>query len=104
MGGLFPLDVWDIVIEDLRSTDNTVKPSHDSIRETCARQNTKTKTPTDKRKHKVDQLSYFDYVPTNTHSSQDESQLHIFGDNEAVIKMIMQRTKSNDEDTCPEPT
>ena len=26
------LDLWDIVIEVLRSTNNTVKPNHDSIR------------------------------------------------------------------------
>ena len=30
-----------------------------------------------------------DYVPTNTHSSQGESHLYIFEDNEAVIKMII---------------
>ena len=33
--------------------------------------------------------SWVDYVPTNTHSSQGESQLYIFEDNEAVIKMII---------------
>ena len=44
---------------------------------------------TDKRKQKADELSDVDYVPTNTHSSQGESQLHIFEDNEAVIKMII---------------
>ena len=42
-----------------------------------------------KRKQKVDQLSGVDYVPTDTHSSQGEFQLHIFEDNEAVIKMII---------------
>ena len=40
------------------------------------------------RKHKVDRLSEVDHVPTNTRSSQGESQLYIFEDNEAVIKMI----------------
>ena len=30
-----------------------------------------------------------DYAHTNTHSSQGESQLYIFEDNEAVIKMII---------------
>ena len=30
-----------------------------------------------------------DYVPTDTHSSQGESQLYIFEDNEAMIKMII---------------
>ena len=61
MDGLPALDLWDVVIEVLRSTNNRV----------------------------VDQLSNVDYEPTNTHSSQDESQLNIFEDNEAVIKMII---------------
>ena len=30
-----------------------------------------------------------DYVPTNTHSSHNESQVYIFEDNEAVINMII---------------
>ena len=42
-----------------------------------------------KKKQKVDQLSDVDYVPTYTHSSQGESQLYIFEDNEAVIEMII---------------
>ena len=37
----------------------------------------------------VDQLSRVDHVPTNAHSSQGDSQLYIFEDNEAVIKMIL---------------
>ena len=44
MDGVLALDLWDIVIEVLRSTNNTVKPNHDSTRENCARQNTKRKT------------------------------------------------------------
>ena len=50
MDGLPALDLMDTVIEVLRSTNNTVKPNHDSIRETCARPNPKTKTPTDKER------------------------------------------------------
>ena len=34
-------------------------------------------------------MSNVDYVPTNTLSSQGESQLYIFEDNEAVIKVIL---------------
>ena len=34
-------------------------------------------------------MSQVDHVPTNTHSSQSESQLYILEDNEAVIKMII---------------
>ena len=37
----------------------------------------------------VDQLSHVDYVTTNANSSQGESQLYIFEDNEALIKMII---------------
>ena len=40
-------------------------------------------------KEGVDQLNEVDYVPTNTRSSQGKSQLYIFEDNEAVIKMIV---------------
>ena len=42
-----------------------------------------------KRRQKVDQLSDVEYVPTNTHSSQVESQLYILGDNAVVIKMMI---------------
>ena len=66
MDGLLALDLWDI---------NLCRTEHQS------------QTHPDKRKQKVDQLSDVDYVLTNTHSSQDESQLCIFEDNEAVIKM-----------------
>ena len=47
----------------------------------------KTKTPTERRKRDIEQLSNVDYVPSNTHSSEGESQLYIFEHNEAVIKM-----------------
>ena len=52
----------------------------------------KTKTQHVTRKQKVDELSEVDHVPTNTHSSHSESQLYIFEDNEAVIKMIEGRS------------
>ena len=58
----------------------------------------KTKTQHVTRKQKVDELSEVDDVPTDTHSSHNESQLYFFEDNEAVIKMIEGR-KSHDE-TC----
>ena len=89
MDGLLALDLWDIVIELLRSTNNNVKPKHTSIQETGATLHSKTKAQKVKRTQKVDQLSDVDYVPTNTHSSHNESQLYIFEDNEAVIRMLI---------------
>ena len=46
--------------------------------------------PKQKWNRDVGQLWHVDYVTTNTNSSQGESQLYIFEDNEAVIKMIIQ--------------
>ena len=45
--------------------------------------------PKQKGNRDVDQLSHVDYATTNAHSSQGESQLYIFEDNEALIKMII---------------
>ena len=41
------------------------------------------------RKQGIDQYSDLDCVPTDTHCSQEASQLNFFEDNEAVIKMII---------------
>ena len=87
--GLLALDLWDIVIEVLRSTNNTVHLKHTSIQGTGATLHSKTKTPNIRRRQKVEQLNDVDCVPTKTHSSQHESQLYIFEDIEAVIKMII---------------
>ena len=67
MDGLFALDLWDIVIEVLRSTNNNVQPKHTSHQETESVLDSKSKTQHVKRKQKVAQLSEVDHVPTNTH-------------------------------------
>ena len=51
----------------------------------------KTKIQHVKTRKKIEQLNDVDCVPTNTPSSQGESQLYIFEDTEAVIKMIIRR-------------
>ena len=45
--------------------------------------------PKQRENRDVDQLSHVDDVTTSANSSQGESQLYIFEDNEAVIKMFM---------------
>ena len=50
----------------------------------------------------VDQ-SNTDQVPSNAHLSEEESQLYIFEDNEAVFKNDHQRQKSDDETCFPHP-
>ena len=80
-----------MVIEVLRSPNNTktpTKPVSGNIYETgeCSRNSSKVKP---KGQRDVEQSSLLTSVPANTHSSQGESQLYNFEDNEAVIKMII---------------
>ena len=82
MDGLLALDLWVVIIEVLRSTNNTSLAAGN-----CSRGTTK---PKQKGNWDVDLLSDVGHVPTNAHSSQGESQLHIFEDNEAVIKKIIE--------------
>ena len=51
MDGLFALDLWDIVIEVLHSTNNNVQPKYTSIQETGATLHSKKQKP---RKSKED--------------------------------------------------
>ena len=61
------------MIEVLRTTNNNVQPNHTSTQETYA----------------LHSKSDVGCVPKNTHSSHNESQLYVFEDNEAVIKMAI---------------
>ena len=78
----------------LHSTNNTESPIGQAPGNRCGTGNhsgnkTKIKTPTERNNRDVDQLSNVDYVPSNTHSSQGESQLYVSEDSEVVIKMII---------------
>ena len=90
-----------MVVEVLRSTNDTARQSklaQGNLRTTRDHSINKHqgKTPTEKRKREVDQLSNVDYVPTNRHSSQGESQLYIFKGNEAATESTWnRRSKSN---------
>ena len=94
MDVLLALDLCDLVIEVLHSTNNSKRPNRPAPGNRCGTGNhssnkTQTKTPTERSNRDVDQLSHVDYVPSNTHSSRGVSQLYIFADNGAVIKMIV---------------
>ena len=52
-------------------------------------QQNRTQTSTETRRREFEQLLGVDFLSTNTHSSQGESQLYIFEENEVVIKMII---------------
>ena len=87
MDGLPALDLWDLVIEVLKTSQGISKPTQASTRETgVVPQN----TPKIEQvlEQNVD-LSNVDQIPSNAHLSEKESQLYIFEDSEAVIKMII---------------
>ena len=99
---------WDVLIEVLSSTNSTARQGRLAQGNLCGAgdhsiNKTKTKTPTEKSKRDVEQSSNVDFVPTNTHSSPRESQLHIVEDNEAVIKMIIKGQKYNNETRIRNP-
>ena len=91
MDGLPALDLWDVVIERLRSTNSTKTPIHQASGNRCETGNCSrgTTKPKQKGNRDFDHLSHVDYVSTNAHFSQGESQLQIFEDNESAIKMII---------------
>ena len=70
--GLLALDLWDTVIDVLRSANNNVQAKHTSMQETDVSLHPKSKSQKVKRRQKVDRLSDVDYVPTNTHFSHNE--------------------------------
>ena len=80
------LDLWDVVIEVLNSSNNRKSSAQEAAGNSLHILNTKL---TKKGNQNVDQLSNPDHVATNASSSQGESQLYIFEDNEATIKMII---------------
>ena len=109
MDGLPGLDLWDVVIEVLHSTNNTKRPIRRAPGNWCETGNrssnkTRTKTPIERSNRDVDKtVKCGSRTLKHTHSSQGVSQLYI-------LKTTKQSSRwlSKDEvqqwDTCPEPT
>ena len=102
MDGIPALDLWDVVIEVLQSSQNTHQAAGDHCRKekvddqvprSRARGEVRSTNPNTKSKsignRDVDELSNVDHVVTNARSSQSEAQLYIFEDYVAVFKMII---------------
>ena len=87
MNGLFAVDLWDVVIEVLHSSNNTKSSIQGAAGNRLRNSNTKSKR---QRNRDVDELSNVDHIVTDASSSRSEAQLYIFEDNEAVIKMIIE--------------
>ena len=81
----------DGVMEVLCSRNSTNTPTIPESGNRCGAGNYPQNTSklNQKKNRDVEQLSNVDHVPTNAHPSQGKSQLHIFEDAEAVIKMVI---------------
>ena len=86
LDGLLALHLWDLVIDVLRSSNSTKTPTNPEAGNYSCDHKSK---PIQKENRDDDQFSHVDYVTTNANSSQGVSQLYIFEDNEAVIKMTI---------------
>ena len=84
--GLLARDVGDMVIDVLRSNNNTVQPKQTNIQDTVATSHSKTKTHNVKSRLIIVWCWFF--LPT-TQSAQCESQLRIIEGDEVAIKMIL---------------
>ena len=101
MDGISALDLWDVVIEILHSSQNThhIVRDHrrkekidDQVQRSRACGEIRSTNPNTMLKRSgnrdVDGLSNVDHVVTNASSSQPEVQLYIFEESEGVIEMI----------------
>ena len=103
MDGTPALDLWDLVVEVFHSSPNQLNNTRGQVqgnlsRNTRSNKRTQNQTKTPIQHGNFD-LSDVDCVPSNAKFSRFGAMLHIFEDNEAVIKNDHQRPKSNNE-TC----
>ena len=92
MDGIPALDLWDLVVEVLHSSTNQTKKSKEKVQgnllhDTPSRKHTNSPTMTHIQYNDLE-LCNVDYVSSNV-NSQCSAMLHIFEDNAAVIKMII---------------
>ena len=80
MDGKPAFDLWDLIVAVLLGNTN----QSNQERWDLSTSPTRKKIP-----GKIDDLNNVDFVSSNVHSSRKEALLHIFEDNEAVIKMII---------------
>ena len=89
LDGLPALELWDLIVSVMGNMTQTTE---------------RTERPviidrSEKSQGKINELNNIDCVPSNVQSSHQEALLNVSEDNEAVIKMIIERQKSYNE-TC----
>ena len=90
LDGIPALDLWDLIVAVLGSTNQSHKEQGDLLkntREVCSPPHTIHKRKQSQRV--INDLDNNDFIPSNVQSSHQEALLYVFEDNEAVIKMII---------------
>ena len=100
LDGIPALGLWDLIVAVLENTNQSHKERGDPFmnkREACSPLHTIQKR---KQSHgMLNVLDNVDFIPSNVQSSHQEALLYLFEDNEAVIKMIFEGKKPDNE-TC----
>ena len=93
LDGLPALELWDLIVSVLGNvasvSDRSGQPDNDVHKR-------------HKSQKKIDVMEEIDSVPSNVQSARQEALLYVFGDTEAVIKMIIKGRSPTD--MFPEPT
>ena len=103
LDGIPALDLWDLIVAVLHG--NTYQ-SNQERRDQCTNLVRAKPHKLQKRKKShgiIDDPDNVDLIPSNGNSSRQEAFLKIFGDNEAVMKMIIKGKKSNNETRIQNP-
>ena len=90
LDGINALDLWDLIVEVLRNTNQSHKERRDPFMN--KREVRSTPHTIQKRKQSqgvINDLDNVDFIPSNVNSSRQEALSCVFEDNEAVIKMII---------------
>ena len=80
LDGLPALELWDLIVSVLGNASRVSDLSGHSDNDVHERH---------KSQRKIDVMKDIDSVPSNVQSARQEALLHVFEDNEAVIKMII---------------
>ena len=97
LDGIPALDLWELIVAVLGNTNQSHKEHGDVLKNKRSPIHTIYKR---KKSHgMIDDLDNVDFIPSSVNSSHQEALLYVFKDNEALIKMIM-NGKKPDNETC----
>ena len=92
LDGIPALDLWDLIVFVLGNTIQTPDRTEQPV-VNCDKDH----GPNKRSQRMINVLNNVDLVPSNVQSSHQEALLHVFEDNEAMIKMIIKEKKPDNE-------